>query len=228
MTKAKGNMYSFVTHTHNAIKGKCPHACTYCYVDRINRRFNKTPKPPYLDEKELSKNLTSFNTIFIGSSCDMWAENIPEDWIIKVLEQCHKYPNNKYLFQTKNPIRFLDFTNRLPEHCFVGTTIETNKMFSCMGNAPSPNERARNIRSVSLYKRRFVTIEPILDFDLKHFITILEHANPYNIFIGADSGNNRLPEPEPEKIRELVSALKTFTTVHLKPNLKRLLPEVSA
>jgi hypothetical protein len=57
---------------------------------------------------------------------------------------------------------------------------------------------------------------------------MLKNANPEYINIGADSGNNRLPEPEPEKIRELISKLKTFTTVHLKSNLKRLLPEVTA
>ena len=32
--------------------------------------------------------------------------------------------------------------------------------------------------------------------------------------------------PEPEKIRELIKELETFTKVHLKPNLERLLPEI--
>ena len=32
LNKQKGNMYGFVTHTWNVIKGKCPHDCEYCYM----------------------------------------------------------------------------------------------------------------------------------------------------------------------------------------------------
>jgi hypothetical protein len=41
----------------------------------------------------------------------------------------------------------------------------------------------------------------------------------------ADSGNNHLPEPSPEKIAALIEALRPFTKVYLKPNLKRLYKE---
>src|SRR3990167_1900105 len=30
LNKQKGNMYGFVTHTWNPIKGKCSHNCSYC------------------------------------------------------------------------------------------------------------------------------------------------------------------------------------------------------
>ena len=32
LNKQKGNMYAFVTHTWNPIRGKCPHDCSYCYM----------------------------------------------------------------------------------------------------------------------------------------------------------------------------------------------------
>lgn len=32
LTKSRGNMYPFVTHTWNAIKGMCFHDCPYCYM----------------------------------------------------------------------------------------------------------------------------------------------------------------------------------------------------
>lgn len=37
LTKSRGNMYPFVTHTHtwNAIKGICFHDCPYCYNEKI-------------------------------------------------------------------------------------------------------------------------------------------------------------------------------------------------
>jgi protein gp37 len=192
----------------------------------MNNLYNKgwlTIKPPYLDEKELDKNLGSGNFIFIGSSCDMWAENIPSEWIEAVLKQVKKYPCNKYLFQSKNPRRFSEFDIDLPDHCITGTTIETNRTYICMGITPPPNERAIAMDG----RYGFITIEPILDFDIYLFVAMIKNANPDYVNIGADSGNNHLPEPEPEKIKELISELETFTEVHLKKNLKRLLPELA-
>ena len=229
MTKAKGNMYIDVTHTHNDIKGKCFHNCSYCYMDSIRKRYNQKEKEPYLDEKELSKNLGCGNIIFIGSSTDMWAKNIPDEWIYKVLEHVKKYPENTYLFQTKNPARYKNFDLDIPDNCHLGTTIETNREYGYMGNTPSPIDRAvelGNIRSLNLNRKTFVTIEPIIKFD-DRLKVILQYARPDQINIGADSGNNHLPEPEPEKIRELIKELEKFTEVRLKKNLKRLLPEIN-
>lgn len=38
--ESKGNMYEFVTHTWNPIKGKCSHGCTYCYMKKMCSRLN--------------------------------------------------------------------------------------------------------------------------------------------------------------------------------------------
>ena len=90
-------MYEFVTHTWNTIKGACPHDCSYCYMKRWGKQ-----NPDRFDEKELKTDLGNGNFIFVGSSCDMFADDIPETWILRTLEHCFKY-NNRYLFQTKNP-----------------------------------------------------------------------------------------------------------------------------
>jgi hypothetical protein len=34
LKKATGNMYSWITHTWNAIRGKCGFNCSYCFVGR--------------------------------------------------------------------------------------------------------------------------------------------------------------------------------------------------
>ncbi len=70
--KNKGNMYDFVTHRWNPIKGKCPHECAYCYMKRFPLG------PLHLDEKELRTDLGSGNFIFVGSGTDMWAEEVRE------------------------------------------------------------------------------------------------------------------------------------------------------
>jgi len=55
-----------------------------------------------LEEKELSSNLGSSNFIFVGSSTDMWAAEVPTEWIQKVIQHIKKY-NNTYLFSNKIP-----------------------------------------------------------------------------------------------------------------------------
>lgn len=35
LNKAGGEMYEFVTHTWNTVKGDCFHNCRYCYMKRI-------------------------------------------------------------------------------------------------------------------------------------------------------------------------------------------------
>jgi hypothetical protein len=69
------------------------------------------------------------------------------------------------------------------------------------------------------------TIEPVMDFNLEFMLFMFKKIEPEQINIGADSGNNHLPEPPPEKIAALVEALRPFTRVHLKPNLERLYKE---
>jgi DNA repair photolyase len=213
LNESKGNMYDFVTHTWNTVKGECPHGCSYCYMHRWGKQ-----KPVRFDEKELKTDLGSGNFIFVGSSCDMFAKDIPDEWIKKTLEYCGKF-DNKYLFQTKNPGN-VDID--LPAGSVVCVTLETNRWYpEIMVNSPRPSERF-----VYLQDERhplYITVEPIMDFDLDTFVQYLTSLGVMQINIGADTGNNHLPEPPKEKILELITELSKFTTVHQKSNLKRLL-----
>lgn len=212
LNESKGNMYEFVTHTWNAIKGACYHDCTYCYM----KRWGKL-KPVRLDEKELKTDLGSGNFIFVGSSCDMWAQDIPEEWILKVLDKCTA--ENKYLFQTKNPE---NIRRILPYESRVCVTIETNRWYGdIMQNSPHPIERFKQCQLIR--HPLYITIEPIIDFDLGQFQKWMRILSPLQINIGADTGKNNLPEPPKEKILALINILEKFTIVHQKSNLKRLL-----
>lgn len=134
LNKQRGNMYNFVSHTYNPIRG-CLHECIYCYVKSMP---NYNPKPR-LVEKELKYSLGEDNTIFVGSASDMFGQWVPEDWIKKVLERTHRFYNT-YLFQTKNPCRFKDFYNLFPYKTILGTTIETNRDHK-LSKAPPFDER---------------------------------------------------------------------------------------
>lgn len=212
---SKGNMYRFITHTWNTIKGKCPHNCSYCYMKRWGVLGDV-----HFDEKELKTDLGYGNAIFVGSSCDMFADNIHELWIIDTLNHCRKF-DNRYFFQTKNPENIIPY--ELPESSAVCTTIETNRWYpAIMGSSPLPTDRACSMYRAP-FKKKFVTIEPIMDFDIDDMVKAIKICNPIQVNIGADSGNNSLPEPSGDKILSLISELENFTRVYKKSNLGRLL-----
>ena len=217
LNKQKGNMYGFVTHTWNTIKGMCEHDCSYCYMKRFNNL-----KPIRFDEKELKTDLGENNFIFVGSSNDMFSANgCKIEWIDKTLEHCRKFDKNEYLFQTKNPAGFNGFS--FPENSTHCVTLETNRHYKeIMRKSPDPEYRAESF-IWQWPAKRMVTIEPILDFDLGEFVEMIIDCAPSQVNIGADSCGHQMPEPPKEKVLDLIVELSRFTRVHQKSNLKRLL-----
>jgi hypothetical protein len=215
LNESKGNMYSWLTHTWNTVKGECPHGCSYCYCKRWGKQ-----KPVRFDDKELKTDLGSDNFIFVGSSCDMFAQNIPNDWIEKTIIHCSKF-DNTYLFQSKNPSKFI-YTSFPLSKIKLCTTIETNRWYpQIMKDSPIPSYRSLILSGY--IGEKYITIEPIMDFDLYQLIGLIKRCNPVQVNIGADSGNNHLPEPSKEKLLNLIDELKRFTIIDQKRNLNRLL-----
>lgn len=215
-------MYDFVTHTWNPVKGPCDHGCTYCYMEKMRRRFRKDEELRF-DEKELETNLGKGNFIFVGSGTDFFAANIPEKWITDTLDYCDTF-DNRYLFQSKNPARIIDFmTHPVFRKAVVCTTIETNRQYDCMGNTPATIVRANKMEIIKEYVPAYITIEPIIDFDLPPMVAYIKKCRPKQVNIGADTGHNHLPEPTQQKVVKLIDTLSQFTTVKLKSNLKRII-----
>ena len=143
--KEGSNMYQFLNdypkkdsnkgYTWNPIKG-CKYDCSYCYVKSLSKRYGFSLEPR-IDEKCFKDNLGENNFIFVGSVSDMFGGWVPKEWILKVLEHCRKFPKNLYLFQTKNPKRFLEFVDDFPKNTVLGTTIETDKKIT-ISKAPQP------------------------------------------------------------------------------------------
>jgi len=220
----KGNMYREIlgrnlTHTWNPIKGRCSFDCFYCYMKKWGEL-----KAPRLDESEFKTDLGSDNFIFVGSSIDMWHENIPEEWIKSTMNYINKFPDNKYLFQSKAPNMFVwwyyNYPESLKNNIIFATTIESNRHYPNISKAPHPVTRMGGIRKLhSQGFKTMVTVEPVLDFDLDDFIGMLKYTLADQINIGAVTGGHKLPEPSKNKLQALIEALKP----HLKSNIKRLL-----
>ncbi|KKK79134.1 hypothetical protein LCGC14_2836560 [marine sediment metagenome] len=217
LKKQVGNMYEFVTHMWSPIRGKCRHDCSYCYTKRWGPQ-----KPLHIDEKDLMADLGKGNFIFVCHTIDLFAYDVPTEWIKRVLRRLRAHPLNKYLLQSKNPERFL-YHSGYPHDVLFGTTIETNRDI-VESRAPSCSERAEALHMMKENGySTMVTIEPIFDFDLDELVDLIIFANPEWVNIGADSKGHGLPEPPPEKIRSLIDRLRKYTDVKLKGNLSRII-----
>ncbi|MCK9434377.1 MAG: DUF5131 family protein [Candidatus Cloacimonetes bacterium] len=224
--KIGSNMYQgWITHTHSHLGGECSHKCIYCYVE--NKRFGRTPRytgPICLVEKEFETNYGWGKTIFIEHMNDLFAETVPTEFIERVLKHCSDWPENTYVFQTKNPNRYLAGWD-WPKNFILGTTLETNRPMTGISDAPSAEDRVTSMCLLPENVSRFVTMEPILDFDVSEFARMIASMKPFFVNLGADSKGNDLPEPTVEKVMLLVDALADYgIELREKENLERLKP----
>ena len=221
LNKSKGNMYPFIDDTFNTIIGECKHNCSYCYMKKHELSQLR------LNQKAFNTNLGAGKFIFVGSHTDVFADNVPEKWIHDTFDLCEQYCN-KYMFHTKNPKRFYEIIKDRPfngKYVLCGT-IETNRHIPLiMNNAPIPLQRAEymNKCATELGTTNYVTIEPILDFDLMEMVDLIKSCKPKLVSIGADSKNNNLPEPSIPKTIKLIEEINKFSDVYLKRNLRRIL-----
>lgn len=191
------------------------------------------PQPIHLDESELKGIFQRDQFIFIGSSTDDFASDVPSEWIIKVLDFCveatsHQPEEQKtrFLIQTKNPERILEFIEHplfQSQRVVVCTTIETNRHYpEIMNNAPLPKKRAEAMAKIAEYGiKTYLTIEPVMDFDLDEMVTLIKMCKPEQVNIGANSIRS-IELPEPQNARQLISLmlqLLCFTHIKVKKNL---------
>jgi len=233
LTKASGNMYNWLSHMHTHLGGECPHRCSYCYVKR--GRAGNSPKYKgefRLIEPELDVNYGSDKRIFIEHMNDLFAwANTNENEMhwnrIAILQHCQRYPENQYVFQTKNPEKALKYMQYFPPNFLFGTTIETNDSDLLTGKtqAPDPYDRFMAMLewAYAHKDKNFVTIEPVMTFSTPILGGWIKGIDPLFVNIGADSKNSGLTEPDPVVLNGLIAFLtKANLDVRIKDNLQRL------
>lgn len=226
LKKSEGNMYEWTTHTHSHLAGVCPHKCSYCYVQAMERRFGsgRYAGPLRLVGEELPVNYGKDRTIFIEHMNDLCAEAVPDGWIKAILAHTREYPDNCYVFQSKNPWRLAGFLEELPPQWMLGTTIETTQRLC--NEAPDPELRAAAMARFRVWlpdATLFVTIEPIQEFDPAVLLMWLEAIQPTFVTIGADSKGHGLQEPSAQQILDLIAGIQALKIeIRKKTNLARL------
>ena len=221
-------MYDFVNKKPNPLAGKCSHKCGYCYVTKMKARYpalaEKYSGEPRVVPSVLLKKYKESDFVFVCDCNDLFASDVPDEVINEILSAYIDTPAQLF-FQTKNPLRLCEFIDTIPKGSIICTTIETNRFYSeKMGFTSLPQTRAFAMKKIDEAGFEIqVTIEPIMDFDLPDFVDLIRWCNPTQVNIGADSGNNHLPEPSKEKLLALIDELQKFTTIARKTNLTRLI-----
>lgn len=223
-------MYAYIDRTYNPIKGACSHLCRYCFMIGMRRRFNQDPTLR-LDENELKANLGSGLFYFVGSSTDVFAADVPSEWIIRVLNHLNEYPLNTYQLQSKNPARILEFQSHPSfsdkNHVIICTTLESDTDHPGISNAPSMAERVAAMQKLSeLGFQTMMTVEPMIAFSSpENFADLIASCNPMQVNIGVNTSRTvKLQEPTKDEFQALMAELQSRNiNVHLKKNIDRMM-----
>ena len=209
----------------------CKFNCSYCYAPEIYKRFSRCEQCkafiPHFHPERLQQKFKAGETVFVCSMGDIsFMLNKGEQ--IDILNVIRKYSDTTFLLQTKDPRYYLKLLHwgSFPENIVIGTTIETNRViigkqpYSHYSKAPYPDERFKCMGVyVNLWK--YITIEPIMEFDLNILVKWMKVIAPEFVYVGYlnplwKAKKLELPEPPLQKTRKLIEELKKFTEVRLK------------
>ncbi len=161
--------------------------CDNCYARRMAQRlrgrcgypedepFKVTLHPERLAEP-LKIKKPSY--VFVCSMGDLFHEDVPEDYIWRVIETAWKADHHIFLILTKRPARMLDvltrscwWNNDTPRNIWLGVSVEDQK---------TADERIPLLLQIPAAKR-FVSIEPMLGpVDLEPFLVFYDqNGEPY-------------------------------------------------
>lgn len=235
----------------NPVTG-CKHGCEYCYARGIARRFGckingdmgtalAVLEKPYVSMDGVTNPypyefLPTFHryrldipvtwkrpkNIFVCSMADLFGDWVPDEWIIDVLNACRKAPQHRYLFLTKNPLRYVqlakkDIIKGTEENFWFGSTT-TKHNASAFFVAPGPDTKT--------ICKTFISIEPILE----RFGKCDENGSVAKtdwVIVGAETGNRKEKViPEKEWITELAEECDKYgKPIFMKESLRGIMGE---
>lgn len=214
-------MFNVVTKTWNPVTG-CLHFCTYCWARKLattklkNSHRYKGGFKPSLNKGEFRTKFKEGDFVFVSDMGDLFGDFVPSEWIFRVIEHIKHFPKSFFLFLTKNPERYKKFLDIMPKNAILGATIETNRdltyLEATISRAALPSIRYLAMKKLE-WDKKFISIEPILDFDLGVLSKWIKDIFPFMVYAGYDNYGNKLPEPPLSKTLRLLVEISKMTFV---------------
>lgn len=157
-------------------------------------------------------------TIFVCSMADLFGNWVPDEWIQEVFQACDAAPQHRYLFLTKNPERYLDLANLMPQCRRPPNVAEMWFGRSFTGAGPD------YVHVLLPLRKTFVSIEPLLR--RLSYEEAAEIAGTTNwVIVGAETGHrNGKVTPKKAWIDDIVAACEEMNTpVFMKESLRELM-----
>jgi len=203
--------------TWNPIGRYCEHKCDYCFVKGIVPRFSceDCRKEVLHFHPERLARVHKSGIVFPCDITDLMGDFIPEDWRRLVFEtMVKKAPKATFYVLTKNPAGYRKIALEDLPNIYLGATIETDIQEKVPSKAPPVGERIAEM-SLLEFPRKFLSIEPIIDFS-DGFIEAIASIEPVFVYVGYDNWAHKLQEPSRAKTEALIKELESFTEVRRK------------
>jgi len=123
--------------TWNPITGctKISPGCKHCYAERLAERLKAMGQANYVNGFELAIHEHALQLpltwkkpqmIFVNSMSDLFHENVPREFILKIFDVMHKASWHQYQILTKRSDILLSLDDQIKwaQHVWMGVTVE--------------------------------------------------------------------------------------------------------
>ena len=178
-------------HTWNPVTGctKISPGCKHCYAETMSRRLTAMGAPGYengfaltLHPERLHQPMKrkTATVYFVNSMSDLFHEDVPDQFIERILEVCTATPQHTYQVLTKRAERLQGFfrSRRCPTNVWLGVSVEDRKY-----GVP----RIAHLRKV-VAPVRFLSVEPLLED-----IGKIDLRGIHWVIVGGESGAKARP-----------------------------------
>lgn len=185
--------------TWNPVTGctKISPGCKNCYAETIANRFWKDRKftDVRLEEDRLTQPLhwKKPRMIFVNSMSDLFHEDVPFEFIDKVISAISQSPQHIFQILTKRPKRALEYfmlpSSDLLENVWLGVSVE---------NQQTADERIPILLQTPAVVR-WISAEPLLsEINLEHYLPLVVGGKVRDsgldwVVVGGESGTNKRP-----------------------------------
>ena len=171
--------------------------CLHCYAERMARRLQAMGHPNYIhgfkvaiheDALDIPLRWKKSRIIFVNSMSDLFHEDVPESFILRVFDVMNKASRHQFQVLTKRSERLAKLSARLPwsDNIWVGVSVE-NENYTF---------RIDHLRKVSA-RVRFLSLEPLLGP-----IERLDLEGIDWVIVGGESGPGARPM-QPEWVQDI-------------------------